>query len=77
MLDMQNLLPNKSSMAVVNPCYLEDLPICKRIADFQREVPEAHICVYANCNDGTCELAALAGTDPHHSRGFDVEAFPV
>jgi len=53
---------NPPTIAVAIPCYQEALTIGKVVADFRRELPQAHIYVYDNnCTDGTAEIAAKAG----------------
>ncbi|MFB5191812.1 glycosyltransferase family 2 protein [Alicyclobacillus fastidiosus] len=49
-------------IAVLLPCYNEELTIGKVIADFQRELPEATIYVYDNnSKDNTAQIAREAG----------------
>lgn len=49
-------------IAVLIPCYQEELTIGKVVRDFRRELPEAAIYVYDNnCTDRTAELAREAG----------------
>jgi len=67
------------SIAIVIPCYQEALTIGKVIADFRRELPEAHIYVYDNnCTDGTAEIAARAGAivrrEKRQGKGYVVAA---
>ena len=69
----------KPSIAVVIPCYQEALTIGKVIADFRRELPDAHIYVYDNnCTDGTAEIAAKAGAivrrEKRQGKGYAVAA---
>jgi len=52
------------SIAVLIPCYQEELTIAKVIADFKRELPQAHIYVFDNnCTDATAEIARKAGAE--------------
>ena len=54
----------KPSIAVLLPCYQEELTIGKVIADFKRELPGARIYVYDNnCTDKTAEVARNAGAE--------------
>lgn len=67
------------TIAVVIPCYQEALTIGKVIADFRRELPDAHIYVYDNnCTDGTAEIAAQAGAivrrEKRQGKGYVVAA---
>lgn len=49
-------------VAVLIPCYNEDLTVEKVVADFKKELPEADIYVYDNnSKDRTYELALKAG----------------
>ena len=49
-------------IAVLIPCYNEELTIEKVVNDFKRELPEADIYVYDNnSKDATAEKAAIAG----------------
>ena len=76
---MSNSPKTKPSIAVVIPCYQEALTIGKVIADFRRELPDAHIYVYDNnCTDGTAEIAAQAGAivrrEKRQGKGYAVAA---
>ncbi len=73
---MQNA--EKSEIAVLIPCYNEEVTIAKVVADFRRELPEATIYVFDNCStDRTAELAREAGVvvlpEPRQGKGFVVE----
>lgn len=49
-------------IAVLIPCYNEELTINKVIQDFKRELPDSEIYVYDNnCTDRTAEIAKRAG----------------
>ena len=51
-------------IAVLLPCYNEQLTIAKVVADFKRELPTAEIWVYDNdSTDGSAKLAAEAGAN--------------
>ena len=76
---MQNLHPKTPSIAVAIPCYQEALTIGQVIADFRRELPDAHIYVYDNnCTDGTAAIAAEAGAvvrrEKRQGKGYVVAA---
>ncbi len=52
-----------TEIAVLIPCYNEELTVRKVITDFQKELPEARIYVYDNnSTDKTAEIAREAGT---------------
>lgn len=52
----------KLNVAVVIPCYQEELTIGKVVRDFRRELPDAEIYVYDNnCTDRTAAVAREAG----------------
>lgn len=73
-------------VAVLIPCYNEELTIKKVINDFQRELPDADIYVYDNnSTDSTYEIAVAEGTivrkEPRQGKGnvirqmfFDIDA---
>lgn len=53
---------NTLNIAVLIPCYNEELTIEKVIMDFKRELPEAEIYVYDNnSKDNTSKIAAMNG----------------
>ena len=53
---------NNEKIAVLIPCYNEELTIKKVIEDFKRELPEADIYVYNNnSKDKTYEIASKCG----------------
>ncbi|MCL6636865.1 MAG: glycosyltransferase family 2 protein [Alicyclobacillus sp.] len=61
-------------IAVLIPCYNEELTIAKVVQDFRRELPEAEIYVYDNnSSDRTAEQAARAGAvvrrEPRQGKG--------
>lgn len=63
-----------SQLAVLLPCYNEELSIARVVADFRRELPEAVIYVYDNCStDGTFMAATQAGAvvrqEPRQGKG--------
>ena len=63
-----------SRIAVLIPCYNEEVTIAKVVADFRRELPGAAVYVYDNnSSDRTAELAAAAGAavvpEPRQGKG--------
>ena len=65
------------TVAVVIPCYQEELTIGKVVQDFRRALPEAHIYVYDNnCTDATAANAEKAGAivrrEKRQGKGFVV-----
>ena len=61
-------------IAVLIPCYNEEVTIAKVVADFHRELPDARIYVYDNnSSDRTAELAETAGAvvvpEPRQGKG--------
>lgn len=61
-------------IAVLIPCYNEEVTVAKVVQDFRRELPEADIYVYDNnSTDRTSELAAKAGAivrfEPRQGKG--------
>lgn len=58
----QQLEGNSGSVAVLIPCYNEELTVSKVVADFRSAIPEADIYVFDNnSQDRTAELAKAAG----------------
>src|SRR5882762_6668300 len=61
---MQPNPPPPKSIAVLIPCYQEELTIGKVVADFKVALPEARIFVYDNnFSDATAEVARKAGAE--------------
>jgi glycosyltransferase involved in cell wall biosynthesis len=57
------------NIAVVIPCFQEELTIGKVIADFKRALPEAKIHVFDNnCTDATNQIAREAGAEVHREK---------
>lgn len=53
---------NNSKVAVILPCYNEELSISKVVKDFKKVLPQADVYVYDNnSSDCTAEVAAAAG----------------
>ena len=68
-----------TEIAVVVPCFNEELTIGKVVDDFRRELPAARIVVIDNnSTDGTAALAAAHGAtvlrEPRQGKGFAVQA---
>ena len=73
---MQN--SEKPEIAVLIPCYNEEITVGKVVGDFRRELPEATVYVFDNCStDRTAELAEESGAvvlrEPRQGKGFVVE----
>jgi glycosyltransferase involved in cell wall biosynthesis len=67
----------KPTIAVLIPCYQEELTIGKVVADFKKAIPGATIYVYDNnCTDNTAEVARKAGAvvrrEKRQGKGFVV-----
>lgn len=65
---------DNSRIAVLVPCYNEEVTVGKVVADFRRELPGAAVFVYDNnSTDRTAELAAAAGavvvSEPRQGKG--------
>lgn len=65
---------DNSRIAVLVPCYNEEVTVGKVVADFRRELPGAAVYVYDNnSTDRTAELAAAAGavvvSEPRQGKG--------
>lgn len=74
---MQESKRETAKIAVVIPCYQEELTIGKVVRDFHRELPQAEIYVYDNnCTDCTAENARAAGAivrrEKRQGKGFVV-----
>lgn len=74
---MQQLNRETARVAVIIPCYQEELTIGKVVRDFRRELPKAGIYVYDNnCTDQTAERAREAGAivrrEKRQGKGFVV-----
>lgn len=68
---------NPASVAVLIPCYNEEVTIVKVVSDFRRALPDADVYVYDNnSTDKTAELARAAGAivvpEPRQGKGFVV-----
>jgi glycosyltransferase involved in cell wall biosynthesis len=74
---MHDLSRKNLTIAVLIPCYQEELTIEKVVQDFQRALPGARIYVYDNnCTDDTGKIAAKAGAivrrEKRQGKGFVV-----
>jgi glycosyltransferase involved in cell wall biosynthesis len=74
---MQDWQKQKPKIAVVIPCYQEELTIGKVVRDFRKELPDAEIYVYDNnCTDRTAAVAREAGAivrrEKRQGKGFVV-----
>jgi glycosyltransferase involved in cell wall biosynthesis len=74
---MHDLSRKNLTIAVLIPCYQEELTIGKVVQDFQRELPDARIYVYDNnCTDATAANAKKAGAivrrEKRQGKGFVV-----
>lgn len=74
---MQSSARENPKIAVVIPCYQEELTIGKVVRDFRRVLPEAEIYVYDNnCTDRTAAVAREAGAlvrrEKRQGKGFVV-----
>jgi glycosyltransferase involved in cell wall biosynthesis len=66
-------------IAILIPCYNEELTIADVVRDFRAELPQAHIYVFDNnSTDETAERALAAGatilSEPRQGKGFVVQA---
>lgn len=73
----QSPLPGDLNLAVLIPCYQEELTIRKVVEDFKQALPEARIYVFDNnCSDRTAEIARRAGAvvirEKRQGKGFVV-----
>lgn len=71
---MSSLEHRNNKIAVLIPCYNEEVTIHKVVSDFKRELPEADIYVYDNnSSDNTFKLAKDAGAivrfEPRQGKG--------
>ncbi len=74
---MHDLSQKNPTIAVLIPCYQEELTIGKVVEDFRRALPEARIYVYDNnCTDATAANAKKAGAivrrEKRQGKGFVV-----
>jgi glycosyltransferase involved in cell wall biosynthesis len=69
----------KERVAILIPCYNEELTVARVIADFRCQLPDAVIYVFDNnSRDGTVERARAAGArvrhEPRQGKGFVVQS---
>jgi glycosyltransferase involved in cell wall biosynthesis len=74
---MQELKRENAKIAVVIPCYQEEVTIGKVVRDFRRLLPQAEVYVFDNnCTDKTAENARAAGAivrrEKRQGKGFVV-----
>lgn len=74
---MHTLNRDQAKIAVIIPCYQEELTIGKVVRDFRQALPHAGIYVYDNnCTDRTAEVAREAGAivrrEKRQGKGFVV-----
>jgi glycosyltransferase involved in cell wall biosynthesis len=79
MISIAATMNNKSRIAILIPCYNEELTIGKVIQDFRAQLPEATIYVFDNCcTDRTAEIAGQLGacvaTEARQGKGYVVES---
>jgi glycosyltransferase involved in cell wall biosynthesis len=79
MISIAATMNNKPRIAVLIPCYNEELTIGKVIRDFQTQLPESTIYVFDNCcSDRTAEVARELGacvvTEARQGKGYVVES---
>jgi len=61
---IEELQRKKLTVAVVIPCYQEELTIAKVIRDFKQALPDAQMVVFDNnCTDATAAVARQAGAE--------------
>jgi glycosyltransferase involved in cell wall biosynthesis len=71
--------PSPGSIAVLIPCFNEEVTIADVVREFQNELPGALICVFDNnSTDSTAERASAAGAEVVHEgrrgKGFVVQS---
>ena len=71
-------MTENKSVAILIPCYNEELTIGKVIDDFKKQLPNATIYVFDNCStDKTIEIAKSRGAtihkEPRQGKGYVIE----
>jgi len=79
MIPPMPLLHRHAKIAVLVPCYNEEITIAGVVRDFRNELPDALICVFDNdSTDATAERARAAGAQVIHEarrgKGFVVQS---
>jgi glycosyltransferase involved in cell wall biosynthesis len=72
-------MQRQPAIAILIPCFNEELTIGKVVRDFKQAIPEASIHVWDNnCTDRTAEIAAECGAvvvrEPSQGKGYAVRA---
>src|SRR3954470_17069770 len=73
------LQPKPATIAVLIPCYNEELTVGRVVADFRRQLPSADVYVFDNnSSDQTAEIARKAGAnvfyEPRQGKGYVVQS---
>ena len=71
--------PQSAKLAILIPCYNEELTVARVVGAFRTELPQAGIYVFDNnSTDRTVELARAAGatvfTEPRQGKGFVIQS---
>jgi glycosyltransferase involved in cell wall biosynthesis len=79
MLSIASIMNNKSRLAVLIPCYNEELTIAKVIQDFRAQLPDSTVYVFDNCcSDRTAEIAENLGacvmSESRQGKGYVLES---
>jgi glycosyltransferase involved in cell wall biosynthesis len=79
MISIAAAMNNKSRLAVLIPCYNEEITIGKVIQDFRAQLPDSIIYVFDNCcSDRTAEIAGDLGAcvilEARQGKGYVVES---
>jgi glycosyltransferase involved in cell wall biosynthesis len=79
MISIAPAMNNKSKIAVLIPCYNEEITIGKVIQDFRAQLPDSVIYVFDNCcSDRTAEIARGLGacviSEARPGKGYVVES---
>ncbi len=79
MISIAAIMNDKAKLAVVIPCYNEEITIGKVIQDFRTQLPDAIIYVFDNCcSDRTAEISQSMGArvipEARQGKGYVVES---
>jgi glycosyltransferase involved in cell wall biosynthesis len=79
MISIATAMNNTSRLAILIPCYNEEITIGKVIRDFRAQLPESVIYVFDNCcSDRTAEIAgnlgAIVVSESRQGKGYVVES---